>query len=264
MTGKRVRVLACHVQWGEGLYSEVRHLPFCWQQAAKGNSYFPWCPWPSVGQSGGWFVHIKPDQLPDNYLGDQPSRKHYSQSHIQKDEVCPTWYSRCLCFRQWPTVHSSWVEEVQQAMEIWASHDFTEVPQKQWKSRKCCLSSQTTDEKSEELFQCLSCSPQLPQYANTSLSFQSSPTTDDLPNENPSANNKNSAGSWSNHGTVTSRDSCYPIGCQILHVLAILYSSLQWTDLGIKSIVCLCLQDPFVAAQSHNVTWCQRSVRILG
>ena len=26
---------------------------------------------------------------------------------------------------------------------------------------------------------------------------------------------------------VTSRDSCYPIGCQILHVLAILYSSLQ-------------------------------------
>ena len=225
MTGKRVRVLACHVQWGEGLYSEVRHLPFCWQQAAKGNSYFPWCPWPSVGQSGGWFVHIKPDQLPDNYLGDQPSRKHYSQSHIQKDEVCPTWYSRCLCFRQWPTVHSSWVEEVQQAMEIWASHDFTEVPQKQWKSRKCCLSSQTTDEKSEELFQCLSCSPQLPQYANTSLSCQSSPTTDDLPNENPSANNKNSAGSWSNHGTVTSRDSCYPLGCQILHVLAILYSN---------------------------------------
>ena len=53
---------------------------------------------------------------------------------------------------------------------------------------------------------------------------------------------------------VTSRDSCYPIGCQILHVLAILYSSLQWTDLWIKSIVCLCLQDPFVAVQSHNVT----------
>ena len=26
---------------------------------------------------------------------------------------------------------------------------------------------------------------------------------------------------------VTSRDSCYPIGCQILHVLAILYRSLQ-------------------------------------
>ena len=26
---------------------------------------------------------------------------------------------------------------------------------------------------------------------------------------------------------VTSRDSCYPIGCQILHVLAILYSSLR-------------------------------------
>ena len=181
MTGTRVRVLACHVQWGEGLYSEVRHLPFCWQQAAKGNSYFPWCPWPSVGQSGGWFVHIKPDQLPNNYLGDQPSRKHYSQSHIQKDEVCPTWYSWCLCFRQWPTVHSSWVQEVQQAMEIWASHNFTEVPQKQWKSRKCCLSSQTTDEKSEELFQCLPCSPQLPQYANTSLSCQSSPTTDDLP-----------------------------------------------------------------------------------
>ena len=88
-------------------------------------------------------------------------------------------------------------------MEIWASHDFTEVPQKQWKSRKCCLSSQTTDEKSEELFQCLPCSPQLPQYANTSLSCQSSPTTDDLPNENPSANNKNSAGSWSNHGTAS-------------------------------------------------------------
>ena len=72
-----------------------------------------------------------------------------------------------------------------------------------WKSRKCCLCSQTTDEKSEELFQCLPCSPQLPQYANTSLSCQSSPTTDDLPNENPSANNKNSAGSWSNHGTAS-------------------------------------------------------------
>ena len=57
--------------------------------------------------------------------------------------------------------------------------------------------------KSEELFQCLPCSPQLPQYANTSLSCQSSPTTDDLPNENPSANNKNSAGSWSNHGTAS-------------------------------------------------------------
>ena len=55
-------------------------------------------------------------------------------------------------------------------------------------------------------------------------------------------------------GSVTSRDSCYPIGCQILHVLAILYSSLQWTDLWIKSIVCLCLQDTFVAIQSHNVT----------
>ena len=37
-------------------------------------------------------------------------------------------------------------------------------------------------------------------------------------------------------------------------MLAILYSSLQWTDLWIKSIVCLCLQDPFVAVQSHNVT----------
>ena len=150
-----------------------------------------------------WGLICSRYQLPDNYLGDQPSRKHYSQSHIQKDEVCPTWYSRCLCFRQWPTVHSSWVQEVQQAMEIWASHDFTEVPQRQWKSRKCCLSSQTTDEKSEELFQCLPCSPQLPQYANTSLSCQSSPTTDDLPNENPSANNKNSAGSWSNHGTAS-------------------------------------------------------------
>ena len=56
---------------------------------------------------------------------------------------------------------------------------------------------------------------------------------------------------------------CYPIGCQILHVLAILYSSLQWTDLWIKSIVCLCLQDTFVAIQSHNVTWCQEAIRIL-
>ena len=30
-------------------------------------------------------------------------------SHNQKDEdaVCPTWYSRCLCFRQWPTIYSS-------------------------------------------------------------------------------------------------------------------------------------------------------------
>ena len=63
---------------------------------------------------------------------------------------------------------------------------------------------------------------------------------------------------------VTSHDSCYPIGCEILHVLAILYRSLQWTDfIWIKSIVCLCLQDPFGAVQSHNVTWCQKAVRIL-
>ena len=34
---------------------------------------------------------------------------------------------------------------------------------------------------------------------------------------------------WRKH--VTSRDSCYPIGCQILHVLSILYRILQWTDL---------------------------------
>ena len=53
---------------------------------------------------------------------------------------------------------------------------------------------------------------------------------------------------------VTSHDSCYPVGCQILHVLVILYRSLQRTDLWIKSIVCLCLQDPIVAIQSHNVT----------
>ena len=48
---------------------------------------------------------------------------------------------------------------------------------------------------------------------------------------------------WRKH--VTSRDSCYPIGCQILHVLSILYRILQWTDLWIKSIVCLCLQERF-------------------
>ena len=48
---------------------------------------------------------------------------------------------------------------------------------------------------------------------------------------------------WWKH--VTSRDSCYPIGCQILHVLSILYRILQWTDLWIKSIVCLCLQERF-------------------
>ena len=48
---------------------------------------------------------------------------------------------------------------------------------------------------------------------------------------------------WRKH--VTSRDSCYPIGCQILNVLSILYRSLQWTDLWITSIVCLCLQEPF-------------------
>ena len=47
-------------------------------------------PWAKVG------VHVQPDQLPDNrglllwVLGDRPSRKHYSQSHNQKDEdaVC--------------------------------------------------------------------------------------------------------------------------------------------------------------------------------
>ena len=53
---------------------------------------------------------------------------------------------------------------------------------------------------------------------------------------------------------VMSHDSCYPVGCQILHVLVILYRSLQRTDLWIKSIVCLCLQDAIVAIQSHNVT----------
>ena len=66
-------------------------------------------PWAKVG------VHVQPDQLPDNrglllwVLGDRPSRKNYSQSHNQKheDAVCPTWYSRCLCFRQWPTIYSS-------------------------------------------------------------------------------------------------------------------------------------------------------------
>ena len=48
---------------------------------------------------------------------------------------------------------------------------------------------------------------------------------------------------WRKH--VTSRDCCYPIGCQILHVLSILYRILQWTDLWIKTIVCLCLQERF-------------------
>ena len=54
--------------------------------------------------------------------------------------------------------------------------------------------------------------------------------------------------------SVTSRVSCYPIGCQILHVLAILYSSFQWTDLWIKISFVYVYKNCFHAVQSYNVT----------
>ena len=36
-------------------------------------------------------------------------------------------------------------------------------------------------------------------------------------------------------GRGCTRDSCYPIECQVLHVLAIFYGRFQWSDLiGLK------------------------------
>ena len=54
--------------------------------------------------------------------------------------------------------------------------------------------------------------------------------------------------------SVMSRDGCYLIGCRILHVFVILYSSFQWTDLWIKISFVYVYKNCFVAVQSYNVT----------